>query len=60
MEYDDCLAMAQLCAKNARSAQTKEVAEQLWKMAREHQAKAARLDRGNPPDIGNPPQGIAD
>jgi hypothetical protein len=58
MDYDDCVAMARLCAKNARTAQTKEVARQLWKMAREHQAKAAELNNGELPHIGSPPQGI--
>jgi hypothetical protein len=59
MDYDDFIAMALLCAKNARSAQTKEVAVQLWKMACEYQEKAAKLDFGKMPDIGGPPACLA-
>jgi hypothetical protein len=55
MDYDNCAALARLCANNARLAQTKEVAAELWKMARQYQVKAAKLDGGKAPDIGNPP-----
>jgi hypothetical protein len=56
MDYNEYIAMARLCAKNSRTAQTKDVAAQLWKMAREYQEKAGKLDNGKLPDIGNAPR----
>jgi hypothetical protein len=35
---------------------TKQAARELWKIAQEYQAEAAKLDNGRMPDIGEPPQ----
>jgi hypothetical protein len=47
--------LARCCANHARIASRKEAAEVLWKMARKYQKKAAELDGGELPDIGEPP-----
>lgn len=60
MDHDDCVAMARLCANSAHLAQSKELAEQLWRMAREYREKAAKLDGGSLPDIGAPPAKLQD
>jgi hypothetical protein len=60
MDYDDCVARARMCANNAHLAESKEAAAQLWRMAREYQEKAAKLDGGKSPDIGKRPAGLAD
>jgi hypothetical protein len=52
-KYRDLVELAQMCAHNARSAATEEVARELWQMAEEYQAKAATL--GSTPEIGAPP-----
>jgi hypothetical protein len=55
--YDELLELARICARNARLPMTtKVVAAELWKMAKDYQARAAQLDSGNPPDIGPPPE----
>jgi hypothetical protein len=56
--YSEALELALMSARNARSASTKKVAGELWKMAKEYQAEAAKL--GRMPDLGNPPQGLED
>ena len=43
---------------NARLSTSKQVARELWKMAQEYQAEAAKL--GKVPDLGNPPEGLED
>jgi hypothetical protein len=48
--------LATMSARNARISTSKEVARELWKMAQEYQAEAAKL--GRMPDIGDPPQGL--
>ena len=53
--HEHHLAMARMCAANARIANTKEVARELWKMANEHRTKAMALDSGEPIDIGPVP-----
>jgi hypothetical protein len=53
--YDDYAEMARLCAKNAWIAHSKEASAELWKMALEYQQKAAAIDSGKMPEIGNPP-----
>jgi hypothetical protein len=47
-----------MSAGNARSASTKQAARELWKIAQEYQAEAAKLDNGRLPDLGDPPQGL--
>lgn len=59
-EYDELVKLARMCAKNAHSAGTKEVAALLWNMAKEYQEKAAKLDGGKRVDIGEPPRWPAD
>lgn len=58
--YDDMAEMAGICAKNAHLASTREVAAELWKIAKEYQEKAAALDSGKLPDIGKPPRWITE
>ena len=47
--------LAELCARNARQANTRDVAQTLWRMATEYADKAAKMDGGKLPDIGPPP-----
>ena len=54
--YSEVLELAMMSARNARCASTKQVARELWKIAQEYQAEAAKLDNGRMPDIGEPPQ----
>jgi len=56
--YTEALELALMSARNAHSASTQKAAQELWKMAQEYQAEAAKL--GKMPDIGNPPQGLED
>jgi hypothetical protein len=58
--YSEAFELAMMCARHSRLASTKQVAHELWKMAREYQAEAAKLDNGKMPDLGNPPQGLED
>ena len=58
--YSEMAQLAKMCATNARSASSGEVAAVLWKMAREYQAEAAALDSGKLPDIGDPPPTIVE
>jgi hypothetical protein len=54
--HREVLELAMMSARNARLASTKQVAQELWKIAQEYQAEAAKL--GEIPDIGEPPQGL--
>jgi hypothetical protein len=56
--YSEAFELAMMCARNARLASTKQVARELWKMAQEYQAEAAKLGNGKVPDLGSPPQGL--
>jgi hypothetical protein len=56
MRYEELVELARLCANNARIASTTDVAAVLWRIAREYQEKAAKLDGDKLPDIGKPPQ----
>lgn len=51
----EMIEMAQLCARNARVANSRGVARTLWKMATEYRERAAKLDNGRMPDIGDRP-----
>lgn len=55
--YVELVELAQICARNAHSAATQQVAEMLWQMAEEYRGKAAAL--GPAPEIGDPPGKIA-
>ena len=56
--YSEVLELAIMSARNARLASTKQAAQELWQIAQEYQAEAAKL--GEVPDIGDPPQGLED
>jgi hypothetical protein len=58
--YSEAFELATMCARHSRLASTKQVARVLWKMAREYQAEAAKLDNGKMPDLGDPPQVLED
>jgi hypothetical protein len=47
--------LARLCAAQARLTNSRDVATALWKMAKDHQERAAQLDSGRLPDIGARP-----
>jgi hypothetical protein len=58
--YNEVLELALMSARNARLTSEKRTARELWKIAQEYQAEAAKLDNGRLPDLGDPPQGIED
>jgi hypothetical protein len=58
--YSEVLELALISARNARLTSNKQVARELWKIAEEYQAEAAKLGDGKLPDLGNPPRGIED
>jgi hypothetical protein len=53
LNYDDLVELARLCARNAHSSTSRDVADELWKMAKEYQAQAGKL--GILPEIGDAP-----
>jgi hypothetical protein len=53
LNYDDLVELASLCARNSRIATSRDVADELWRMAKEYQAQAAKL--GAFPEIGHEP-----
>jgi hypothetical protein len=54
----DVFELAVMSARCARGASNKQTARELWKIAQEYQAEAAKLNGGTLPDIGDPPQGV--
>ena len=56
--YEEASALAKIYARQARLAASKDVAADLWRMAREWQTQAAKLNTGKLPDIGEPPPGV--
>jgi hypothetical protein len=56
--YTEAVELAVMSARCARSASTKRVAQELWEIAQEYQAEAAKLNGGTPPDLGDPPRGL--
>jgi hypothetical protein len=50
--YQELFELAQSCMMQARLASTEEVADTLRQMAKEYQARAAKLGLGKLPDIG--------
>ena len=54
LNYDDLVELARLCARNAHSNTSRDVADEFWKMAKEYQAQAAKL--GTLPEIGDAPR----
>ena len=53
--HEDLAELAKICARHARGATDKDVATVLWKMAKDYQSEAVKLDSGKSPDIGEPP-----
>ena len=53
--FDDLAELAKLCASQARLTTSPDVAHALWKMATDYQQRAAKLDSGVLPDIGERP-----
>ena len=53
LTYDELVDLARLCSRNSRVTMSREVATELWRMAKEYQAQAAKL--GAFPEIGEPP-----
>ena len=53
--HEDLAELAKICARHARGATDKDVATVLWKMAKDYQSEAVKLDIGKSPDIGEPP-----
>lgn len=43
LNYNDLVELARLCARNSRIATSRDVAEELWRMAKEYQEQAAKL-----------------
>jgi len=39
--YEDLVELARMCARNARITTSRDVADELWRMAKEYQAQAA-------------------
>ena len=58
MKGEQLVELARLCANQARATSAKDVAATLWRMAQEYQRKAARLDSGKLPDIGEKPSDL--
>jgi hypothetical protein len=53
--YKELLDLAITCAKQAHFTTSKDVADELWRMAVGYQQQAAQLDGGKLPDIGQKP-----
>jgi hypothetical protein len=53
--YAEFSEQAWLCAHYARTSRHDRVAEELWRTAQEYQRRAADLNSGVAPDIGEPP-----
>lgn len=53
--YNSLVELARICARNARLTSRREVAVTLWKVAREYQDRAAKLNCCKHPEIGGPP-----
>ena len=49
--YEDLAELARICWRHAHLTQSEEVARLLFKMAREFQEAAAKLDSGKLPDL---------
>jgi hypothetical protein len=49
--YKDMVELAKICARQARAASNPEVAQELQRLAKEYQKKAADLESGVLPDI---------
>ena len=54
-DYKDLAELALICARHSRLAESESVAGELWRLAKDYQERAAKLDRGTLPDIGHAP-----
>ena len=52
---DDLIELVRVCAAHARMTTDRSTALTLWQLAIEYQQRAAKLDAGILPDIGDPP-----
>ena len=52
--YREAAELAIMCAYNARSAATQPVAAELWQMAKEYRAEAAKLDSSKSHKVAEP------
>jgi len=52
-QYDELVEFARMCADQARITMAKDVAGALRRMAKEYQQRAAELNGGKLPDIGD-------
>jgi hypothetical protein len=52
LTYNELVELSSLCARNARIATSKDVADELWRMAEEYRDQAARLDEA---ELGEEP-----
>jgi hypothetical protein len=50
--YEDLVELAKICVQQARATEARDVAAELRRMAKEYQQRAAALDGGQLPDIG--------
>jgi hypothetical protein len=50
--FTDLVELAKICFRQARASSNPEVAQELRRLAKEYQKKAADLDGGSLPDIG--------
>jgi hypothetical protein len=53
--YKDLAELALICARHSRLAQSESVANELWRLAKDYQERAVKLDHGTLPDIGHAP-----
>ena len=53
--YDDLVELARICLKHAREAKNASVSAELRYMAKGYQVRAASMDKGRFPDIGEEP-----
>lgn len=51
--YNDLIELARICIRQAKSAADPTVKEEFMKLAHEYQSRAAKLDSGILPDIGD-------
>jgi hypothetical protein len=58
--YSEALELALMSARNARLSSNKQVARELWRIALEYQAEAAKLGDGKVPELGDPPLRLED
>jgi len=52
--YEDLVELARMCTRNARITTSRDVADELWRMAKEYQAQAAEM--GDFPEISDEPR----